>query len=119
MIYHGIEFLFLFINLLMAAWHRHLILENRPIVHWLWAAFYIALVIPFWLLTKNPILVIGLFLVREVFFSPFLNLIRGKGFFYQNVDGPNSSLLDKVEDKWQPFFYFIAVISLIILNIFL
>lgn len=119
MIFYAFELLFLAINFLMAAWHRHLILENKSIVHWAWAALYVALVAPFWFLTRNPILIINLFLIREVFFSPILNMLRDKPYFYINPSSAKASLWDKTLDKWNPFFYFIAVISLIIFNIFL
>lgn len=110
---YATEILFLCINILMAAWHKKLILENKPIVHWAWATLYVLIIVPFWLLTRNPILVICLFLIRECSFSPALNKFRNLGFFYSN---PKTNLHDRIEGKWQIVFYFVALASLLIIN---
>jgi hypothetical protein len=113
-IFYLTEVLFVGINLLMAAYHRKLILENRPIRHWFWGGLYVLLIVPFWFLTRNPILMICLFLVREVSFSPALNKFRDLPFFYSN---PKTNLHDRIEWKSQVVFYFIALTSFILFNI--
>jgi ABC-type multidrug transport system permease subunit len=113
-IFYLTEVLFVGINLLMAAYHCKLILENRPIRHWFWGGLYVLLIVPFWFLTRNPILMICLFLVREVSFSPALNKFRDLPFFYSN---PKTNLHDRIEGKSQVVFYFIALISFILFNI--
>src|SRR6516225_5106613 len=95
----------------MAWWHSRLIKANRPIVHGLWAAGYIAAVITIFIILRDPWLMISPFLIREVVFSPFLNFLRHKRFFYTNP--ASGSTIDKLEGKSVALFYFISIFCLI------
>lgn len=104
---YWIELAYLAITVGMAYWHRHLIRQNRPIVHWIWAGAYIAACLPLFFI--NPWLMVGCILIREVVFSPFLNIIRGLWFWYQG----RVALTDKISLLWTKVFYFVSVFILI------
>lgn len=40
----AIEFTLIVVSVALAAWHAHLIRQQRPIVHWVWATIFGALV---------------------------------------------------------------------------
>ena len=85
---------FLVFNFLMALHHSHLISENKKVKHGWWSAIYLLLMIPFGFLFNWWYPVMGVFF-RGWFFSPCLNLLRGKGLTYWSLT--STSIIDKIE----------------------
>lgn len=101
----------------MAFYHAKLIKQNRPINHFLWSAIYSILVII--TIIFNFKVAIAAVLIREVFFSPVLNFLRGKAFFYTNPS-PQGSVLDRLETgNSLQIIYFISFAALIVIQFFL
>lgn len=112
-----IEIYVICICVAIAYFQKMLILENKPIIHWLWLTVFSVLLLPVWFYTKNPLVLIAAVLIREVLFSPFLNWIRGLKFFYVNTEDPKGSELDKIEKGISKPLYFLSCLGLLILNL--
>ncbi len=98
------EVSFLIVNFIIAYIHSRLILHNKPIVHWLWAAGYFLIMgFAFWF-TKSWVLIGASLLIRELIFAQVLNLIRKKKFFYINTE--SGSVIDKIEGNAYRFIWF-------------
>lgn len=86
--------IFLALNILMAWHHARLIRQNKPILHGLWAAGYLAAVIVFCFLYGWWWLPVLIFL-RALVFSPALSLFRSLPINY--ISRTTGSIIDKME----------------------
>lgn len=98
----------------IAIWQAAKFTAQQPINHILWAGIVATeIVLIFFISKKNWALALMLILERFIVFTPFLNIIRHKSFFYTNGSG---SWLDKnFGHLFEPMF-FIAVLLLAFLE---
>ncbi|MHA4844401.1 hypothetical protein ACX0G7_09565 [Flavitalea antarctica] len=119
-----IQLLFVLINIAMAWYHAKLIRENKPIVHSLWAAGYLAAVVIATIITKDIILFVLLFVERKLVFDIALNVFRGKPPFW--ISETTTSVIDRIQDMFFDYngktwavIYIGAIVVLNVLMIFL
>lgn len=92
---------------------------NHSFKHWWGVAGYGLLVLICFLLFKDPILCLAAFLIAEIVFSPFLNLIRGHEFFYTSTsDTPyEDSKFDSLPLWFRVCLYFLSCVAFTTLQI--
>ncbi len=111
------EVSFLIVNFIIAYIHSRLILHNKPIVHWIWAAGYFLIMgFAFWF-TKSWLLLISSLLIREVVFAQALNAIRGKKWFY--INPATGSVIDEIDQKIYKYLWFGSLVSFIFIQFIL
>ena len=103
------------VNILLAFWHYCLIKHNRSIKHALWEAGYIVFVGVAFYFTRNWLLVIAMFSIRELVFAQALNLFRKLDFWYANPNG--TSKWDAFIGKYYKTVYFLSLGLLLYVNI--
>lgn len=112
-------FLFLGVNILMAAIHAEMIKDGERIRHGLWGGGYLLLAgIVSWF-GGNVMTFITLLIMRKVIFDLSLNLFRGLPLFY--VSKKPDSIVDKFH-YWAfkdhaELYYIIYFIALIVLSL--
>ena len=111
------EIFFVIVCIIAAFIERNFFKYNHSFKHWWGLAIYTFLVAIDFLLFRNLILCLALFLIGEIVFAPFLNILRNHKFFYTDVQDPNGSWLDRTEGKMNRPIYFISLTGLIVLNI--
>lgn len=106
------------VNILMAKYHSHLIINGKRIQHGLWAFVYLSLVV---LISRNWIFILNSFFLRKFFFDVSLNFFRGLPFFY--VSTKTTSIMDKLHykifGKNSEFYQLIYLTIFVILSCFL
>lgn len=99
------------------------IAKNLPISHFWWAAAMVVIallmVVSYKRMTHckwGEALKLGgsLLLIRFITFSPWLNRLRGKSFFYVG----KGAVSDKLLNHWFPIAWIVALVSLVLTNLF-
>lgn len=94
-----------------------LIKKGERIYHGLNGLFYILMVVPAYLITKNLYLCVGLFVIRRLVFDISLNLFRGLPYNYTSKT--TTSIIDKLLYRTQSqlgdIYYLILIISIVLL----
>lgn len=116
------QIFFIVVLSIIAFIHRYYAKKNITYSHKKWTIFYFVLFVPLWFVFRNPLLLVEGVLIREVWFSPFLNLIRGKKFWYTNntETDPNDSVTDDFNEQHKTLskiFYFVSFAGIITINL--
>lgn len=95
----------------IALYHAARFAAQLPVSHLLWSAIVLTEILVIWLIAKrDKTLFVALVLERFVVFSPVLNLIRGKPFFYTS---PGGSWLDARMGNLFPVLFGLALAGLL------
>lgn len=110
------EIWYVVLCVLIAFRHKWLIKHNIQYSHDKWTILYFAFAALSLFVYQSLWQIATSVLIHEVVFSPFLNLIRGKSFWYVNVTDPNGSELDKLEINFAKPVYFLCLATLILIQ---
>lgn len=108
-----IVILFTGVNIAHAYHDAERIKAQKKIYHGLNSLFYILLLAPIYIYSKDWFFVIGLLSLRRVVFDTALNLFRGLRFDY--ISSTTTSIIDKLSYKFQAKFGYIPYYGIFIL----
>ena len=111
---------FLIIQTVIAIYHAHQFDNNKKINHFVWGTISVLIIgMFFWVSMFNWWLAASLVMLRFVWFSPILNVLRhpAKSFFYINPKG-DSWIDRKIYPIYRPL-WFCCLIIFIVLQFFL
>lgn len=112
---YAIQIIFVLYNISTAIYQAHLFALNKNIRHALWAAIYVALIVPVWFLYHNWALCAACLVLRLPVFNTALNLLRHKPFFYTGT----ASILDKAFTGFYPTVFFLSIAIWVALQFFI
>lgn len=91
------EIFLMVINLVMAAIHASMIMNEKKIKHAAWGALYLGIAGSLSMIFNSWELMVSSIFVRKVFFDLSLNIFRDKPLFY--VSKTTTSIIDRFHNK--------------------
>lgn len=116
------SFIVLIATIAVADFHADWYKNNKPIYWWwhpLWVLPFILFAIGDGIDHHNIYYGIMVFAPRGIFFSPILNLLRKKPFFYLSAASSNPSIIDKVLLTFQVIYPYIWILLCVSYVLFL